>query len=60
MSETADSAPDSVGPEPHKEPNPEMSAIGLGMFTALLLLLLPLLPFLVIIWGIGKLLDYGT
>jgi hypothetical protein len=60
MSATADSAPESVGPEPQNEPQPEMSVIGLGMVPALLLLLLPLLPFIAIVWGIGKLLDYGT
>lgn len=60
MSETANSGEYSVGPQPKPKSNPGMSAIGFGMFAALVLLLLPLLPFLVIIWGIGKLLDYGT
>ena len=37
--------------------DPEMNVIGWTYFLGLLVLLVPLLPFLVILWAIGKLLD---
>jgi hypothetical protein len=40
--------------------NPEMSGVGLAMGTLLAVLLLPLLPFIAVIWGIGKLLGRGA
>jgi hypothetical protein len=60
MSESADSGPYSVGPTPRMSPSPEMSGIGLAMATLLAVLLLPLLPFIAIIWGIGRLLGRGA
>ncbi|MXR20734.1 DUF7535 family protein [Halobacterium bonnevillei] len=60
MSERADSGSYSVGPTPHVKSNPEMSGIGLAMAALLAVLLLPLLPFIVVIWGFGKLLGRGA
>ncbi|MFB6136453.1 MAG: hypothetical protein ABEJ04_06805 [Halobacteriaceae archaeon] len=35
----------------------EMNAVGWGYFLGLLVLLLPLLPFIVVVWVVGKALD---
>ena len=37
--------------------DPEMNTIGFGYLAILLVLLVPLLPFMVIAWVIGKVLD---
>jgi len=37
-----------------------MDAIGWGMLLGLVVLLLPLLPFLVIVWGIAKMTEALT
>lgn len=38
-------------------PNTEMDSIGWSIFLGLLVLLVPLLPFFVIVWLLGKLID---
>ncbi|MCO8242445.1 MULTISPECIES: hypothetical protein [unclassified Haladaptatus] len=38
----------------------EMNTIGAGIFLGLLVLLIPLLPFLIIVWVISKLTDELT
>lgn len=60
MSTETDEAYRSVSRPPAGRSNPEMSSIGWAIFLGLVVLLLPLLPFLVIIWALGKLLEYGT
>ncbi|WP_435156102.1 DUF7535 family protein [Haladaptatus sp. DFWS20] len=46
-----------VTPPYHGHPDSEMNAIGIAMFLGLLVLLLPLLPFLIIVWLISKLTE---
>ncbi|HKL28365.1 MAG TPA: hypothetical protein VJ898_03760 [Natrialbaceae archaeon] len=61
----SDSEPDStlvetirtVTPPTPSRPNLEMSTFGWGVFLGLVILLIPLLPFVVIIWAISKLLE---
>ncbi|MFC6837027.1 DUF7535 family protein [Halomarina ordinaria] len=38
----------------------EMDAIGWALFLGLVILLVPLLPFLVIVWAISKLFEQGA
>ncbi|WP_336035501.1 DUF7535 family protein [Halobacterium yunchengense] len=38
--------------------NAEMSSIGWTIFLGLVVVMLPLLPFLVAVWAVGKFLDY--
>ena len=49
-----------VTPAPRGHEDSEMNAIGWGMFLALLLLLVPLLPFVVIVWFVSKVIDTIT
>lgn len=57
MPESADSGPHSVGPQPQFEPNAEMSVIGLVMSALLAVVLLPLLPFLAVVWVARRFLE---
>jgi hypothetical protein len=38
----------------------EMDVIGWGLFLGILILLVPLLPFMIIVWGISKLIGWLT
>ena len=49
-----------VTPIPRGRENSEMNAIGWGMFLGLLLLIVPLLPFIVIVWVVSKVVDALT
>ncbi|MFC7204634.1 hypothetical protein ACFQJC_14030 [Haloferax namakaokahaiae] len=49
-----------VTPETGTRPDAEMDVIGWSMFLALLMLMLPLLPFLAIVYAVTKLLDFVT
>lgn len=49
-----------VTPETGTRPDVEMDIIGWSMFLALLMLMLPLLPFLAIVYVVTKLLDFVT
>ena len=49
-----------VTPVPRGHADSEMNAIGWGMFLGLLLLLVPLLPFIVIVWAVSKVTDAIT
>jgi len=49
-----------VTPRMRGRPDPEMDAIGLTILAGLLVLLIPLLPFVVIVWLLTKLLDALT
>ncbi len=60
MSDQNDEAPRSVRRHAEVRRNPEMTSVGYAMLLGLLVLLLPLLPFLVIIWGIARLTDYAA
>lgn len=46
-----------VTPPYHGHPDSEMNAIGIALFLGMLVLLLPLLPFLIIVWLISKLTE---
>ncbi|SIR58440.1 hypothetical protein SAMN05421858_2958 [Haladaptatus litoreus] len=46
-----------VTPPYHGHPDSEMNAIGIAIFLGLLVLMVPLLPFLVIVWAISKLTE---
>ncbi|GAA0221873.1 hypothetical protein ACFFQF_07845 [Haladaptatus pallidirubidus] len=46
-----------VTPPYHGHSDSEMNAIGIAMFLGLLVLMVPLLPFLVIVWAISKLTE---
>jgi hypothetical protein len=46
-----------VSPGYEGHPDVEMSTIGWAIFLGLVVLLVPLLPFLVLVWVIGKVLD---
>ncbi|WP_313691930.1 DUF7535 family protein [Halorarum halobium] len=48
---------DTVTPGYRGRPDVEMNAVGWGLFLGLVILLVPLLPFLVVVWLVGKLLD---
>ncbi|NLV04771.1 DUF7535 family protein [Haloarcula rubripromontorii] len=50
----------SVTPGSRSRPNEGMDMIGWGMLAGLLVLLVPLLPFIVIVWGISKVTDALT
>jgi hypothetical protein len=54
---TARKALDTVTPPSMPKPNAEMSTIGWAMFLGLVLVLMPLLPFLLIVWVLSKLID---
>jgi len=43
-----------VTPPSDTRPDPGMDAIGWGMLAGLLVILLPLLPFMIIVWVIAK------
>jgi len=69
MAESPDDASDSgrlpaalrsVTPGTRSRPNESMDMIGWGMLAGLLVLLVPLLPFIVIVWGISKVTDALT
>ena len=47
----------SVTPSYLGRPDREMDVFGWGMFLAMLVILVPLLPFIVIVWMISKVLD---
>jgi len=49
-----------VTPGVRGRPDPEMDAIGLAILAGLVVLLIPLLPFIVIVWLLTKLLDALT
>jgi hypothetical protein len=49
-----------VTPPMRGRPDAEMDAIGLAMLAGLIVLLVPLLPFIVIVWVLTKLLDAVT
>ena len=46
------------GSRPHR--NEEMDVFGWGIFLGLLALLVPLLPFIIIVWAISKVTDMVT
>lgn len=48
-----------VTPSYHGRPDEEMDVIGIGIFLGLLVLLVPLLPFLLVVWVISKVLERG-
>ncbi|AFK18154.1 hypothetical protein E6P09_05160 [Haloferax mediterranei ATCC 33500] len=48
----------SVTPETSMHPNIEMDSIGWTMFLILVVLMLPLLPFLIIVYALSKGFDY--
>ncbi|WP_058993231.1 hypothetical protein [Haloarcula sp. CBA1127] len=50
----------SVTPGTGSRRNEEMDVFGWGVFLGLLVLLMPLLPFIVIVWGISKVTDMLT
>jgi len=47
-----------VTPGSKPRPDMEMDAIGWGVFLGMVILLVPLLPFLVVLWAFTKALDY--
>jgi hypothetical protein len=49
-----------VTPPYGDRPNVEMNTIGWGLFLGLVILLIPLLPFVVIIWAISRLLERSS
>ncbi|WP_410765712.1 hypothetical protein [Haloferax sp. DFSO60] len=49
-----------VTPETGTRPDAEMDVIGWSMFLALLMLLLPLLPFIAIVYAVTKLIEFVT
>ncbi|MFC6990167.1 hypothetical protein ACFQJD_18355 [Haloplanus sp. GCM10025708] len=46
-----------LSPEYRPHPDAEMDAIGWSIFLAMLVLLVPLLPFLVLVWLVTKAMD---
>jgi hypothetical protein len=64
----SDDSSDSLLPEPLRtvtppsrtHPDASMDAIGWGIALGLVILLVPLLPFLVIVWGISKVTEALT
>ena len=46
-----------VTPGYRSRPNTEMNVIGLAYFLGILVLLVPLLPFIVLVWLISKLIE---
>jgi len=50
----------SVTPLTGPRPNVEMDSIGWGIALGLAVLLVPLLPFILIVWGIAKLTELLT
>jgi hypothetical protein len=50
----------SVTPGSRSRPNEGMDVFGWGMLAGLLVLLVPLLPFIVIVWGISKVTEMLT
>lgn len=46
-----------VKPPFRGRPDSEMNVIGWAYFLGLLILLVPLLPFVLVLWAVGKLLD---
>jgi hypothetical protein len=67
MAESEESS-DSILPEPLRSvtplsgtrPNQEMDVIGWSIFLGLVILMIPLLPFLVIVWLISKVVEALT
>ena len=49
-----------VTPAPRGHEDGEMNAIGWGILLGLLVLLVPLLPFVAIVWAVGKVIDALT
>ncbi len=47
----------SVSPRYRSRPNAEMDSIGWTMFLGMLVLLVPLLPFLIVVWLLGRGID---
>ncbi|SEO53121.1 hypothetical protein SAMN04487948_103102 [Halogranum amylolyticum] len=47
-----------VTPGYRSRPDTEMNVIGLTYFLVLLVLLVPLLPFIIVVWLISKFLDF--
>ncbi|WP_135364954.1 DUF7535 family protein [Halosimplex halophilum] len=47
-----------VTPGPKARPDAEMDSIGWALFLGLVILLVPLLPFLAIVWLLSKALDF--
>jgi hypothetical protein len=60
MSEETDDAYRSVSRPPAGRTNTEMSAIGWVILAGLVVLLLPVLPFLVVAWAVTRLTDYAA
>ncbi|WP_276299488.1 DUF7535 family protein [Halorussus lipolyticus] len=70
MSGDSDDGDDSVVPEPAKKvvrsvtpayrgrPDAEMTTIGIAYFLGLVILLIPFLPFIVVVWVISKITGY--
>lgn len=60
MSETDDSKSrlSAVTPPSLTHPNREMDTIGWGIFLGLLVLMLPFLPFILIIWAVSKIIEF--
>ncbi|AEM55836.1 hypothetical protein HISP_01100 [Haloarcula hispanica N601] len=50
----------SVTPGTRSRPNEGMDVIGWGMLAGLFVLLMPLLPFIIIVWGISKVTEMLT
>ncbi|MFU1781325.1 hypothetical protein ACM16X_08085 [Haloarcula japonica] len=50
----------SVTPGSRSRRNEGMDVFGWGMLTGLLILLMPLLPFIIIVWGISKVTEMLT
>ena len=49
-----------VSPRYEGRPDVEMSTIGWVMFLGLVVIVVPLLPFIVAVWAVGKVLDVLT
>lgn len=47
-----------VTPGGRGRPDVEMDSLGWALFLGLVILLVPLLPFIVIVWGIAKLTEF--
>ncbi|ELZ29471.1 hypothetical protein C475_02443 [Halosimplex carlsbadense 2-9-1] len=47
-----------VTPGSKTRPDMEMDSIGWALFLGLVVLLVPLLPFIAIVWGLSKALDF--
>ncbi|NIB98183.1 hypothetical protein [Halobacterium sp. R2-5] len=57
MSETESEPPRSVYRRKEAGSNASMSLVGYVMMGGMLILILPVLPFLVVIWALGKITD---